>query len=55
MKNFFTALGIVVLGVFAVIFAVVLMYLSYILAIGAAIILGIWLIYTLLKVSSDTK
>lgn len=52
LKHFFTALGLVLAAVVVIIMFVALMYISYILAIGALIVLAVYITYKLLRASS---
>lgn len=52
LRHFFTAVGFVLAAVVVIIMFVALMYISYILAIGALIVLAIYIVYKLLRASS---
>ena len=54
MKAFFQAVGMVLLAVVMLIATVVLLYLSYVLAIGLVICFLVYTVYTMLSTSSET-
>lgn len=55
MKAFFAALGIVVSGIVIVILTLVLTYVSYVLALGIALILIIFAVYKVIKISGEDE
>ena len=55
MRAFFTALGIVMGTLIIILVTVLLMYVSYILAIGVSLILAIWLVYNFVIVVDKVK
>lgn len=55
MRAFFTALGIVMGTLIIILVTVLLMYVSYILAIGVSVILAVWLVYNFVIVVDKVK
>ena len=55
MRAFFTALGIVIGTLIIILVTVLLMYVSYILAIGVSVILAVWLVYNFVIVVDKVK
>lgn len=55
IKRFFQSLGIVVSLVIAVVLTLILLYISYILAIGLALVCLIYIVYQSLKLGESPK
>lgn len=54
MKAFFQAVGIILISIMLIIGTIILIYLSYVLAIGLTVGFLVYVVYTLLSTNSST-